>query len=221
MKDGKGYSGGAYCGRSLGRARSLRLPAARGRRRNVQSVLGELGMANVLTLDVERGKSLTESNLQAQVDAYNAASTDDQERIYFDEVPAIEEAPAADLYMVVQSTNVIAEQVFGVPRSELASRRTSWNAEAVVQGGNMGEPCVLYVDRAPPAPAPGAPVNPYVRYALYEVDVGTDAVICEEHATADTFYQRHEAYGLSIEAQNGASPADPWKVVSGQLYTAP
>ena len=175
----------------------------------------------VLTLDVEKGKSLTESDLQAQVDAYNAATTDDQERIYYDEVPAIEDAPAADLYMVVQSTNVIAEQASGVPRSELAKRRTSWNADAVVQGRNMGEPCVLYVDRAPPAPASGAPVNPYVRYALYEVDVGTGAIICEEHATADTFYQRHEAYGLSIEAQNGTYPADPWKVVSGQLYTAP
>ena len=93
--------------------------------------------------DVEKARTLKESEFQAQVDAYNAANTDDQERVYFDEVPAIGDAPAASLYMVVQGSHVIAEEALGVPRADL-----------VVQGGKMGEPFILYIDHAPPTPAP-------------------------------------------------------------------
>jgi hypothetical protein len=165
-------------------------------------------------------RSITSTDdLEADVDAYNMAHTDDQWRIIYGEVPPIEAAPTADAFIVTGDTHEPTNTYLGIQRSDLEARRATWRLQVELDSAAAGRPCVLYVDNVPPAPvvvAP-APVDPYVAYAIYVLDK-SGAVLWEEHPDADQYAARLAAWRLSIEVQNAGHPADPWTLVTGRVY---
>jgi hypothetical protein len=162
------------------------------------------------------------AELQDQVTAYNASTTEDKETLATgDELPP--DPGPVTMYLVYSDDWTIYEQV----TEERVNEPTMLNAfhlDMEMQSSSSGRAMQIFVDNLPPQPAavtPPAPIDPYIQYAIYEVDVGTGAIIYEEHATADTFYQRHQALGLDVEMHNGQHTDDLWYLVSGQLYTPP
>jgi hypothetical protein len=175
----------------------------------------------VLAVDVQTGKSVAQSDVQEQVDAYNAANTSDQEFLYLDQVPPIEDAPTANAYIVVERTHVVAEQFIGIQRSDLEARRNSWSLEVELLAGPVGEPCVLYVDNIPAAPVPEAPVPDYVKYAIYIYNTVDGSIQYETHEGVGTFDSMLHSYNLTRDVHNASNPPDPWAVIYGQIYTPP
>lgn len=164
--------------------------------------------------------------LQDQVTAYNASTTEDKETLATgDELPP--DPGPVTMYLVYSDDWTIYEQV----TEERVNEPTMLNAfhlDMEMQSGQSGRAMQVFVDNLPPQPpAPPntpvivIPIDPYIQYALYEVDIGSGSIIYEEHADADSFYQRSQAFNLDIEMHNGQQPTDPWYVVSGQLYTPP
>lgn len=156
-------------------------------------------------------------DLQADVDAYNQSHTDDQWWLIYGEVPPIEAAPTVDAFIVFADTHEVSSKYLGIERADLVARRNMWRLQIDLDSQG-GRPCVLYVDNIPPAPEPVVvvPVDPYVAYAIYVLD-SSGAVLWEEHATAEDYATRLNAWRLSCEVQNGAHPEDPWTMVTGRL----
>jgi len=100
--------------------------------------------------------------LQQEIDAYNAANTDDLLRLYYGEVPPVSEAPTVDVFVVNPVTHEINSQALGIERQALIDDHDAWVIEAQAQE--------LYIDHVPPAPPNPADVTPYAYYAIYVVN---------------------------------------------------
>ena len=164
-------------------------------------------------------RALTSTDdIQADIEAYNAAHTDDQWRLIYGEVPPIEAAPTADAFIVTADTHEPTNTYLGIQRADLSERRATWRLQVDLDSASSGRPCVLYVDNVPPAPAPPPPPpDPWVLYAIYVVDA-SGAVLWEEHPEAGDYGARLRAWGYTVELHNLESPADPWSVVTGRLW---
>jgi hypothetical protein len=169
------------------------------------------------------------SELTDALEAYNAATTDDQLFGPFvgDEVP-LDLAPTCDLVIVDSVTNAPelmpgTDQPYimlDLPREEVEGRRDMWRMQCVALGN-----ATLYVDRdPPPIVAPPVDTRPdYEKYALYLVDgsVSPPVILIEDHCEyiADYpdklayFTGRRAAFTMDTYSHQG------WFVVSGQLYS--
>lgn len=168
---------------------------------------------------LEPSRAITSTvDLEAQVDAYNSAHTDDQRFLVFgEEVIPVESSPLARAYLVASDYAPIAS--YACPRSDLAAERETWRAEAQEQGA------LLYVDRDPPPYVPPHIVTDWERYALYVVD-SSGSIIYEDHCTGwlaggwdsidQYFYSRRQAFQSVVDGAQG--PNLPWRLIAGQLY---
>lgn len=141
---------------------------------------------------------------------YNAAHTEDQLFVVEgEEIIPIEEAPAADAYIVDAETHDIIREYLSWPRADISDRRDVWRVQAYADGG------VLYVDRVPPPPIPVVDERPaYEKYALYLIYTADDSIKYEEHfETEAEFLARRTVYETQAYADGGAT-----YVVAGRLY---
>jgi len=160
---------------------------------------------------VARSKAVT--TIQSYDDyatEYNLAHTDDQLFIVEgEEIVPIEEAPAADAYIVDSLTHDIIKEYLDWPRVDISERRELWRVQAMADGG------VLYVDRVPPPPIVIIDDRPaYEKYALYLVYVFDGSIKYEEHpATEEEYLSRKAMYELQVMADGGTT-----YLVAGRLY---
>jgi hypothetical protein len=144
------------------------------------------------------------------VAAYNEKTIDDQFfLIEGEEIIPIEEAPAADAYIVDPVTHDIIKEYLDWPRADIADRREVWRFQAQADAG------VLYVDRVPPPPIPVVDERPaYEKYALYLVYTDSGLIKYEEHLETEAeFIARRAVYETQAYADGGLT-----YVVSGRLY---
>lgn len=183
----------------------------------------------VMTAEValSGSRAIDSESLEAQVAAYNEANTDDQQVIYYDEAPEVEEAPEADAFIVHPYTHEIYTTYLDVAREEVRDKRSDWAYDAYFLGrdtaklfDDFGEviPCTIYVDNVPPAPGVPVPMDPYEKYALYQVRISDDAILYEAHPAATEYRTLWQAYSIGVELHNRDNPDDLWKFVYGQLY---
>ena len=141
---------------------------------------------------------------------YNAANKEDQLfLIEGEEIVPIEEAPAANAYIVEHVTHDIIAEYLDWPRADISDRRDIWRFQAMASGG------VLYVDRVPPPPVPIIDDRPaYEKYALYLIYTATGVIKYEEHCETEAEYlDRRAVYQLQVMADGGLT-----YLVAGQLY---
>lgn len=161
-------------------------------------------------------KSITStSGLESEMQAHNAAHTDDQYRIIYGTVPDISVAPPSTLTVIRDSDHYVISVLENVPRSQVAAMRAS--IEATIAKGNT-----LYVDCDPPEYIPPSVVSDYVKYALYLIDA-SGAIQCEDHCEYISDYPSKAYYferrKLAFESDAAMHPG--WYVKSGELYTEP
>ena len=163
---------------------------------------------------VARSKAVTTIQSYAEyAEAYNLAHTDDQLFIVEgEEIVPIEEAPAANAYIVYYTTHDIIAEYLDWPRVDLSDRRELWRFQAMASGG------VLYVDRVPPPPIPVIDDRPaYEKYALYLIYTDTGIIKYEEHPETEAeFIERRAVYELQVMADGGLT-----YMVAGRLYPDP
>jgi len=141
---------------------------------------------------------------------YNEAHTEDQFFLIEGEaIIPIEDAPAADAYIVDPVTHDIIKEYLDWPRADIADRREIWKMQAMADAG------VLYVDRVPPPPVVVVDERPaYEKYALYLVYTETGLIKYEEHLETEAeFIARRAIYENQAYADGGLT-----YVVSGRLY---
>ena len=141
---------------------------------------------------------------------YNLKNTDDQLfLIEGEEIVPIEEAPAADAYIVDAVTHDIIREYIAWPRADISDRRELWRFQAYADAG------ILYVDRVPPPPVPVIDDRPaYEKYALYLIYTADDSIKYEEHLeTESEFISRRSVYESQAYADGGST-----YVVAGRLY---
>jgi len=144
------------------------------------------------------------------VAAYNAKTMDDQFfLIEGEDIIPIEDAPAADAYIVDPVTHDIIKEYLDWPRADIADRREIWRMQAMADAG------VLYVDRVPPPPIVVVDERPaYERFALYLVYTADNSIKYEEHLETEAEYlARKSVYELQAYADGGLT-----YVVAGRLY---
>jgi hypothetical protein len=144
------------------------------------------------------------------VAAYNDAHTEDQFFLIEGEaIIPIEDASAADAYIVDPVTHDIIKEYLDWPRADIADRRDVWRLQASADSG------VLYVDRVPPPPIVVVDERPaYERFALYLVYTADGSIKYEEHfETEAEFIARRAIYENQAYADGGLT-----YVVSGRLY---
>jgi hypothetical protein len=144
------------------------------------------------------------------VAAYNEAHTEDQFFLIEGEaIIPIEDAPAADAYIVDPVTHDIIKEYLDWPRADIADRRDVWRMQAMADAG------VLYVDRVPPPPIVVVDERPaYEKYALYLVYTNSGLIKYEEHLETEAEYlARKSVYELQAYADAGLT-----YVISGRLY---
>jgi len=118
-------------------------------------------------------RSTTMEDYIAAVDAYNASSIDDYLRIYYDRVPAIEDSPVVDVFIVNPETWHRNMELLGIPRTSLVENAAAWRRDSAGQ--------LLFIDHVPPPPVVTPPPSMYAHYAIYEVDNATGDIILEDH----------------------------------------
>jgi hypothetical protein len=144
------------------------------------------------------------------VAAYNEAHTEDQFfLIEGEDIIPIENATAADAYIVDPVTHDIIKEYLDWPRADIADRREIWKMQAMADAG------VLYVDRVPPPPVIVVDERPaYEKYALYLIYTADNSIKYEEHLETEAEYlARKSVYDLQAYADGGLT-----YVVSGRLY---
>lgn len=141
---------------------------------------------------------------------YNALHVDDQFFLIEGEaIIPIEDAPAADAYIVDPVTHDIIKEYLDWPRADISDRRDVWRYQAQADGG------VLYVDRVPPPPIVVVDERPaYEKYALYLVYTSDNTIKYEEHFETEAEYlDRKRVYDQQAYADGGLT-----YVVAGRLY---
>lgn len=141
---------------------------------------------------------------------YNLTHTEDQFfLIEGEDIISIEDAPAADAYIVDPVTHDIIKEYLDWPRADIANRRDVWRMQASADGG------VLYVDRVPPPPVVVIDERPaYEKYALYLVNTADGSIKYEEHLETEAEYlDRKRVYEQQAYADGGLT-----YVVAGRLY---
>jgi hypothetical protein len=141
---------------------------------------------------------------------YNEKTKDDQFfLIEGEDIIPIEDAIAADAYIVDSVTHDIIREYLDWPRADLAERREAWRMQAYADGG------ILYVDRIPPPPVVVVDERPpYEKYALYLIYTADNSIKYEEHLETEAEYlARKSVYELQAYADGGLT-----YVVSGRLY---
>jgi len=160
---------------------------------------------------VEKSRAVTTIQSYADyVEEYNAKNTDDQMFIVEgEEIVPIEEAPAANAYIVDPVTHDIIREYIDWPRADLSDRREIWRFQAMADSG------VLYVDRVPPPPVPVIDDRPpYEKYALYLIYTADNSIKYEEHLETEAeFLERKAVYEAQAYADGGLT-----YVVSGRLF---
>lgn len=158
--------------------------------------------------------------IAAEVDAYNAANTDDQQFLIEGEIPPIEQAPLADMWMVDPVTYAVVDEAHGISRELVREYWDEWKAGVALQG------LVLFVDNIPPAPIPDPnPPTPYEKCSIYAFDA--DGVLqfethCEDWAIHEARSQEDWFYILSNAWQGEIAMNRPgWTLVLGRLWTPP
>jgi hypothetical protein len=144
------------------------------------------------------------------VAAYNETHTEDQFFLIEGEaIIPIDNAPAADAYIVDPVTHDIIKEYFDWPRADIADRRDVWRLQASADAG------VLYVDRVPSPPIVVVDERPaYERFALYLVYTADGSIKYEEHFETEAEYlARKSVYELQAYADAGLT-----HVVAGRLY---
>lgn len=177
-------------------------------------------------------RTTTMENYIAAVDAYNASSIDDYLRIYYDSVPAIEDSPVVDVFIVNPETWHRNMELLGILRTSLVENVAAWRRDSAGQ--------LLFIDHVPPPPIITPPASMYAHYAIYEVDNATGAIILEDHCG----YLPDESFAgqwiTTLESQGGGgwSSVDAYylttlhayqadcndglhRVITRQLYTPP
>ena len=142
--------------------------------------------------------------------SYNSVHLDDQLFVIEgEEAIPIEEAPAANAYIVDPASHDIIKEYLNWPRADISDRRETWRFQAQTDGG------VLYVDRVPPPPIPIVDDRPvYEKYALYLVYTSDGTVKYEEHLdTEAAFLDRRAVYEMQAASDGGTT-----YVVAGRLY---
>ena len=163
-----------------------------------------------------RAVSRSVTTIQSYADyaeEYNLTHTEDQLfLIEGEEIVPIEEAPAADAYIVDATTHDIISEYLDWPRVDLSDRREIWRFQAMASGG------VLYVDRVPPPPIPIIDDRPaYEKYALYLIYTENGIIKYEEHPeTEEEYLSRRAVYELQVMADGGTT-----YMVAGRLYPDP
>jgi len=144
------------------------------------------------------------------VEEYNATHLEDQMFIIEgEEIILIEDAPAADAYIVEPTTHDIIREYIDWPRADISERRELWRFQAMADGG------VLYVDRVPPPPVPIVDERPaYEKYALYLIYTIDDTIKYEEHPETEAEYLDRRAVYLLQESADGGTTY----VIAGRLY---
>lgn len=183
------------------------------------------------------GKSISNRsaaiNLDANVAAYNAAHIDDQWFIVDGDIPGIDEAPLAQIYIVDKVTHEPMIDDSGNPfsytnwpRRQLVENYIAWMQYAVQCGGD------IYIDVIPPPPTPPTAEQVYAAHQIYVINnVGAIkyhydcSVVPAEgwpNFTPDTYFSYMlSTSNLIVRVDGVGQPDSPWSVVSGQLYTAP
>jgi hypothetical protein len=141
---------------------------------------------------------------------YNALHMDDQFFLIEGEaIIPIEDAPAADAYIVDPVTHDIIKEYLDWPRADISYRREVWRFQASADGG------ILYVDRIPPPPIVVVDERPaYEKYALYLVYTSDNTIKYEEHFETEAEYlDRKRVYDQQAYADGGLT-----YVVAGRLY---
>jgi hypothetical protein len=141
---------------------------------------------------------------------YNAAHIDDQLFIIEGEdIIPIEDAPAADAYIVETATHDIIRSYLSWPRADISDRRDIWRFQAMADGG------VLYVDRIPPPPIPIVDDRPaFEKYALYLIYTIDDTIKYEAHMPTEAdFITERAVYETQVRADGGFT-----YLVAGRLY---
>jgi hypothetical protein len=175
--------------------------------------------------------------LKSEVDTYNSTHINDQWFIVQGDVPAIEESPLCNIYIVDKITHEVIHFSDGVggqiylrwenwPRSQFVGNKAGWQIDANAYQADM------YVDVIPPAPIAiiETPEQLYAKYSLYIIN-NVGQIKFELHCTEipegwsgvpvqEYFRQMHNAYAL--ELSNGINAPDgPWTLIQGQVYIAP
>lgn len=171
--------------------------------------------------------------VEAEVEAYNDATTDDQLTIVTDEEDLdITLAPEATLTIIFTDNN----EVYGtstVAREDLESEREIYRSEVRRLKFNSGRPTALYVDNDAPAYTPPyvEPVDTRTDYEKYSIYVlaPDGSILFEEHCSEtvrdDEDVSSDEEYftvrlrsmklGLSNDFPSGSY------IISGYIYTPP
>jgi hypothetical protein len=140
-------------------------------------------------------------DIQAQVDAYNAAHTDSQLFVESEETE-IADSPPATVYIVNAITHEIIKGFVNVDRSSFVDSAALWSLEAQSDGG------VMYVDSIPPPPLPQ---DETYKYYLYLIDVD-GSILFSEQCTPEIFPFALNAYTVQSYSYPGSH------VVHGKLY---
>jgi hypothetical protein len=160
---------------------------------------------------VEASRAVT--TIQSYADyaaAYNAANIDDQMFVVEgEEIIPIEDAPAANAYIVDPVSHDVIKAYLNWPRIDLVERREIWRIQAMADGG------VLYVDRIPPPPIVVIDDRPaFEKYALYLIYTIDNTIKYEAHMTTEAdFISERAVYETQVRADGGLT-----YLVSGRLF---
>lgn len=131
----------------------------------------------VRTVQYTTSKSV-DSSVANDVAVYNSTHTDDQQFVYEDVAPSIEDSPLANVYIVNELTHEIYAEYSDTyltmidgnhgpkwDRADLIARKGDWQLTAQMMGG------VLYIDRIPDlTPVPEDLRSLDEKYIIYALD---------------------------------------------------
>jgi hypothetical protein len=141
--------------------------------------------------------------LEAFVDEYNAAHTDDQLFLVEGSEVPIEEAPPAMAY-IVNATSLEIYWASSVARVDLVDNREAWRMSVLATADpSTGQlvPCTLYVDNVPPEPPIIIPPEPQLWTALVDSTTST-AYYSELSATEAAAISRYQAMVTQAALEN-------------------
>ena len=197
------------------------------------SVLNSLW--KVVKQDTLSGRAIdSTAAIQAEIDAYNAKSIADQWFLVEGEVPDLDHAPAANVFIVDRVTHLPISYPDGAggtifvshenwPRRLLVENYDGFVKDAVAANGE------LYVDVIPPPPPKPTAEDLYTKYSIYVIN-NAGAVKYEFHCdvvpdgwpgyTVPQYFSAQLARAQLICTTDGAGQVDsPWTYLSGSLYT--
>lgn len=180
------------------------------------------------TVSANVARSVSMSDIEVQVAAYNAAHDDDQYFLLDEEVP-VTEAPDATAYIVRNDTYAVMYQAT-VPRTDIVERRAAYDMTARA----MADPvtlknieCTLFIDKIPELP-PVPIIDPYVQYAIALIRkdgqfMSVGDFVYNEHCVDEEEYQRrYQAYSLDQILLTRDTPEwAPYTLLTRQLYIPP